>query len=73
MLSVYAASQDRTDPLAGLVVGERPAPQAQPGWTVVSLRTSGLNHHDLWSLMGVGLSTTCGHSWESGCRPTNYR
>ncbi|PID96861.1 MAG: Zn-dependent oxidoreductase [Actinomycetales bacterium] len=56
MLSVYAASQDRTNPLAGLVVGEQPAPQAQPGWTVVSLRTSGLNHHDLWSLMGVGLS-----------------
>lgn len=56
MLSVYAASQDRANPLAGLVVGEQPEPQARPGWTTVQLRTAGLNHHDLWSLIGVGLS-----------------
>ena len=56
MLAVYAASQDRANPLSGLVVGDRPAPEARPGWSVVTLRTAGLNHHDVWSLMGVGLS-----------------
>ena len=56
MLAVYVASQDRANPLSGLVVGDRPAPEARPGWSVVTLRTAGLNHHDVWSLMGVGLS-----------------
>ena len=55
MRAVYAASQDPANPLSGLVVGERPDPQPKPGWTVVTLRTAGLNHHDVWSLKGVGL------------------
>ncbi|AKT51418.1 zinc-binding dehydrogenase [Arsenicicoccus sp. oral taxon 190] len=55
MLAAYAARQSTDDPLSGLEVGERPEPQARPGWTTVRLRTSGLNHHDLWSLQGVGL------------------
>ncbi|OLP71946.1 Zn-dependent oxidoreductase, partial [Salmonella enterica subsp. enterica serovar Javiana] len=36
--------------------GERPDPEPREGWTTVSLRTSGLNHHDVWSLRGVGLA-----------------
>ena len=56
MFAVYAARQDRSDPLSGLELGERPEPPSHDGWTTVSLRASGLNHHDLWSLMGVGLS-----------------
>ncbi|MBK7612425.1 MAG: zinc-binding dehydrogenase [Actinomycetales bacterium] len=56
MLAVYAARQDRDNPLVGLVVGDQPAPQPRPGWSVVTLRTAGLNHHDVWSLKGVGLS-----------------
>jgi len=55
MLAVYAASQDQADPLSGLVVGDRPEPAPRPGWSVVRLRTAGLNHHDVWSLKGVGL------------------
>lgn len=55
MLAVYAASQSPQDPLSGLVVGERPDPQPREGWTRVRLRTAGLNHHDVWSLKGVGL------------------
>ncbi len=55
MLAAYAASQSKTDPLSGLVVGDRPAPEVPPGWARVRLRTAGLNHHDLWSLKGVGL------------------
>lgn len=55
MLAVYCASQSVADPLSGLKVGERPEPEAAPGWTVVDLRAATLNHHDLWSLQGVGL------------------
>ena len=37
-------------------MGERPAPEARPGWTTVNVRAASLNHHDLWSLRGVGLA-----------------
>jgi NADPH:quinone reductase-like Zn-dependent oxidoreductase len=56
MLAAYAASQSRSDPLSGLVIGQRPDPVARPGWSVVRLRAAGLNRHDIWSLQGVGLS-----------------
>jgi NADPH:quinone reductase-like Zn-dependent oxidoreductase len=55
MLAVYCASQSADDPLSGLEVGQRPDPQPREGWTVVDLKASGLNHHDVWSLKGVGL------------------
>ena len=55
MLAVTAVSQSATDPLSGLEVGERPEPVAPEGWTTVRLRTAALNHHDVWSLRGVGL------------------
>ncbi|WP_028046167.1 quinone oxidoreductase [Cellulomonas sp. URHE0023] len=55
MIAAYAASFDPTTPLNGLVVGERPAPTPREGWTVVDVRAAALNHHDLWSLRGVGL------------------
>ena len=55
MLSAYAASIDPENPLAGLVVGERPEPEPRNGWVTVDVRAAALNHHDLWSLRGVGL------------------
>ncbi|MGN6522555.1 MAG: zinc-binding dehydrogenase [Actinomycetes bacterium] len=55
MLAAYAASQDPHDPLAGLQVGQRPDPELPDGWTRVHVRAASLNHHDLWSLRGVGL------------------
>ncbi|HEY6933287.1 MAG TPA: zinc-binding dehydrogenase [Marmoricola sp.] len=55
MFAVYAESISRDDPLAGLVVGERPDPEVPDGWTTVTVKASSLNHHDLWSLRGVGL------------------
>ncbi len=55
MLAAYAAAQSATDPLSGLVVGERPDPEPREGWSVVTLRAAALNHHDVWSLRGVGL------------------
>ena len=55
MFAVYAESFSSDDPLSGLVVGERPVPEPPDGWTTVSVRAASLNHHDLWSLRGVGL------------------
>ena len=55
MFAVYAESFSTDDPLSGLVVGERPDPQAPEGWTTVRVKAASLNHHDLWSLRGVGL------------------
>ena len=55
VLAAYAARIDANDPLSGLEVGERPAPQAPAGWTTVRVKAAGLNHHDVWSLKGVGL------------------
>ena len=55
MLAAYAVSQSSTEPLSGLEVGERPDPQVPEGWVVVDLIACALNHHDVWSLRGVGL------------------
>ena len=55
MFAVYAESFSSDDPLAGLVVGERPDPEVPDGWAAVTVRAASLNHHDLWSLRGVGL------------------
>ena len=55
MFAVYAASFDPDNPLEGLVLGERPDPVAPDGWTTVTVKAASLNHHDLFSLRGVGL------------------
>jgi NADPH:quinone reductase-like Zn-dependent oxidoreductase len=55
MRAVYAESINPDDPLAGLVVGERPEPEPPEGWTRVAVRAASLNHHDLWTLRGVGI------------------
>ncbi|MDQ6688783.1 MAG: zinc-binding dehydrogenase [Actinomycetota bacterium] len=55
MFAVYAESIDAEDPLSGLNVGERPEPKVPDGWTTVKVKAASLNHHDLWSLKGVGL------------------
>ena len=56
MRAAYAESINPDDPLAGLVVGERPAPEPPPGWMRIAVRAASLNHHDLWTLRGVGIS-----------------
>ena len=55
MLAATAVRTDPDDPLTGLEVGERPDPDPRPDWVTVRLRAASLNHHDLWSLQGVGL------------------
>jgi NADPH:quinone reductase-like Zn-dependent oxidoreductase len=56
MRALYAESFSSDDPLSGLVLGERPAPEPPEGWTTVEVRAAALNHHDLWALRGVGLA-----------------
>src|SRR5919107_324075 len=55
MFAVYAESFSSDDPLSGLKLGERPDPVTESGWTTVDVKATALNHHDLWSLRGVGL------------------
>jgi len=55
MFAVYAESFSTDDPLSGLVVGEQPDPAVPDGWTTVTVKATSLNHHDLWTLRGVGL------------------
>jgi NADPH:quinone reductase-like Zn-dependent oxidoreductase len=55
VFAAYAARIAPDDPLSGLELGERPEPEVPEGWTVVTVKATSLNHHDLWSLKGVGL------------------
>src|SRR5690606_30822938 len=55
MLAAYVARFSPDSPLEGLEVGDRPEPAATEHWSVVDVRAASLNHHDLWSLRGVGL------------------
>ena len=55
MLAATCTSQSADDPLSGLTVGDRPEPEVPDGWARVTVRAASLNHHDLWSLKGVGL------------------
>jgi len=55
MLAAYAARLSADDPLSGLEVGEQPDPTPKDGWATVTVKAASLNHHDLWSLRGVGL------------------
>jgi NADPH:quinone reductase-like Zn-dependent oxidoreductase len=56
MFAVTAARIDADDPLAGLALGEHADPSPPPGWTTVSVKATSLNHHDVWTLRGVGIS-----------------
>jgi NADPH:quinone reductase-like Zn-dependent oxidoreductase len=57
MFAVTAARLDASDPLSALELGERADPVLpDDGWTTVTVKAAALNHHDVWSLRGVGLS-----------------
>ena len=56
MRAAYASAINYDDPLSGLTIGEMPEPVLPTDdWVSVEVRASALNHHDLWSLRGVGL------------------
>ncbi|MBW3620881.1 MAG: Zn-dependent oxidoreductase, partial [Actinobacteria bacterium] len=56
MFALTATSFSTDDPLSGLVAGEHPDPTPPDGWEVVEVRAASLNHHDLWTLRGVGIT-----------------
>ncbi|MTV27490.1 zinc-binding dehydrogenase [Nitriliruptoraceae bacterium ZYF776] len=56
MYAVTASHPSADDPLAALQLGEHPDPTPPPGWEVVTVRAAGLNHHDVWTLRGVGIA-----------------
>ncbi len=54
MLAAVCDRFSPADPLAGLEVRDVGEPAPREGWEVVELRAAALNHHDLFSLRGVG-------------------
>ncbi|MSO96481.1 MAG: Zn-dependent oxidoreductase [Thermoleophilia bacterium] len=54
MLSIRCVRFSPDDPLAALELADAPEPDVREGWEVVELRAASLNHHDLWTLRGVG-------------------
>jgi NADPH:quinone reductase-like Zn-dependent oxidoreductase len=55
MQAVFVSAPAPDDPLSVLEVGDRPEPEVPDGWTTVRVKAASLNHHDLFSLRGVGL------------------
>ena len=55
MFAISAATIHPDAPLEGLILGEHADPEPPEGWTVVDVRAAALNHHDLWTLRGVGI------------------
>ena len=52
MLAVYAKEPNVADPLASIVLGERPEPVIREGWVRVKVSHASLNRHDIFTLMG---------------------
>ncbi len=55
MFAVTAARFDADNPISGLELGEHLEPTPPDGWTTVAVKATALNHHDVWTLRGVGL------------------
>jgi NADPH:quinone reductase-like Zn-dependent oxidoreductase len=55
MLAAFVSKPAPQDPLSVLEIGDRPEPEVPDGWTTVQVKAASLNHHDLFSLRGVGL------------------
>jgi NADPH:quinone reductase-like Zn-dependent oxidoreductase len=53
MFAVYAKEANLDDPLASVVVGERPDPVVKEGWVRVKVTHASLNRHDIFTLRGM--------------------
>jgi NADPH:quinone reductase-like Zn-dependent oxidoreductase len=56
MFAVTAARFSSEDPLSAIEIGEHAEPAPPDGWATVNIRAAALNHHDVWTLRGVGTS-----------------
>jgi NADPH:quinone reductase-like Zn-dependent oxidoreductase len=54
MRAAVATKFSPDHPAAGVEVVDLPQPRPEPGQELVTVRATALNHHDLWSLRGVG-------------------
>ncbi len=55
MFAVYAARIDRDHRRSPALSWGASGSPGRPGWSTITVRAASLNHHDLWSLRGVGL------------------
>ncbi|MCX6422774.1 MAG: zinc-binding dehydrogenase [Actinobacteria bacterium] len=56
MRAAYAKRIDALYPLRGLEVGDIAEAPVPDSWVTVNVRAASINHHDLWSLRGAGLT-----------------
>ena len=56
MFAVTAARFSPDDPISAMELGEHAEPAPPDGWTTVTVKAASLNHHDVWTLRGVGIS-----------------
>jgi NADPH:quinone reductase-like Zn-dependent oxidoreductase len=56
MFAVTAARFSQDDPISALELGEHADPAPPSGWATVAVKAASLNHHDVWTLRGVGIS-----------------
>src|ERR1700749_3170700 len=55
MLAPRPAPPSMEAPFSALEVGQVDEPNVPDGWALVDVKATSLNHHDVWSLRGVGL------------------
>jgi NADPH:quinone reductase-like Zn-dependent oxidoreductase len=55
VLAVTVNSFNAANPMTGLMVDGVRNPSPPDGWVQVRVKAAALNHHDLWSLRGIGL------------------
>jgi NADPH:quinone reductase-like Zn-dependent oxidoreductase len=55
VLAAALITPDFKAPLDSFEVAERADPEPPHGWTIVTLKAASLNHHDVWSMRGVGV------------------
>src|ERR1700749_4119713 len=55
MLAPRPAPPSMEAPFSALEVGQVDEPNVPEGWALVDVKAVSLNHHDVWSLRGIGL------------------
>jgi NADPH:quinone reductase-like Zn-dependent oxidoreductase len=56
MKAVVATGINHDNPLSVLELAQHAEPIERPYWSTIAVRSTTVNHHDIWSLQGVGLS-----------------
>lgn len=54
MLAAVAVGSNEADPLKSLAVQQVPLTEPPPGWVTITVEAAAFNHHDIWTLRGLG-------------------